>query len=85
MPKRPTPIRLDENLVKSLDRFVEAWNRSGAPSTNRTLVITTAIEQYLKAWRGMLKKRWPGQTRRPPKEREPVLNFPIRSGQQGVR
>ena len=54
--KRQTPIRLDDRLLKSLDRFIEAWNRSGAPSTNRTLVIRTAIEQYLKIWRPELTK-----------------------------
>jgi hypothetical protein len=56
MAKRLTPMRLDAALLKSLDRFVKGWNNSGAPKTNRTLVVVTAIEEYLKRWRPKLSK-----------------------------
>ena len=51
MAKRLLPVRLNESMLTSLDRFVEMWNKSGAPRTNRTLVVESAIDAYLKDWR----------------------------------
>jgi hypothetical protein len=91
MAKRFTPIRLDERLRKSLDRFVEQWNRGGAPATNRTLVISTAIEQYLKNWRPVLTQIPAIAKGRTSRKSDRVVGFPhspterpIR-GQQGLR
>jgi hypothetical protein len=80
MAKRLTPIRLDENLLRSLDRFVVAWNRGGAPSTNRTLVIRTAIEQYLKHWKPALKKSKAVGKRNAANIPDRVLDFPVSAG-----
>jgi predicted transcriptional regulator len=83
MAKRFTPIRLDDKLRKSLDQFVLAWNRSGAPKSNRTLVIATAIEQYLKRWRPMLKKV--RSTENAAKAPDRVLAFPRSSTKRSTR
>jgi hypothetical protein len=81
MAKRATPIRLDEKLLKSLDRFVRDWNQTGAPSTNRTFVMTTAIEQYLKNWRPTLKKYRGANARVSGR----VLDFPRLSAKRPIK
>ncbi len=83
MAKRFTPIRLDDKLRKSLDQFVVTWNHSGAPKTNRTLVITSAIEQYLKRWRPILKKF--RSTDNVAKVPDRVLAFPHSSAKRSMR
>src|SRR6266478_3509038 len=85
MAKRFTPIRLEDKLRKSLDRFVEDWNRSGAPSTNRTFVITTAIEQYLKNWRPALKKTQAGSRGNSVRHANRVLDFPPSTAKRPIR
>ena len=86
MAKRSTPIRLDESLLKSLDRFVETWNRSGAPSTNRTFVITSAIKSYLNDWRPWLRRSMAGGKRGGAhRTSDRVLGFPHSPPQRPIR
>jgi len=86
MAKRSIPVRLENELVKSLDRFVATWNRSGAPSTNRTFVITTAITEYLNDWKPWLKRSMAARGRGGiPKISDRVLGFPHARPQQPTR
>ena len=85
MAKRSTPIRLEVKLLQSLDRFIVDWNRGGAPSTNRTLVITTAIEQYLKYWRPTLKKFAAAEMGHIARTAERILSFPRSSAKRSVK
>lgn len=54
MAKRLLPVRLNERTRAALDRFVRLWNKSGAPQSNRTLIVETAINDYLKRWRPVI-------------------------------
>lgn len=85
MAKRPILIRLDEKLLKSLNRFVDTWNRSGAPSTNRTLLITTAINKYLKDWGPSIRKPAAVGSRGAQRTPGRVLGFPHSPGERPTK